>query len=174
MNAFDKHKALILGAAILATGAGAIGVGAAIAQESDDPVARDGALHRADWRGGHGDRGGRGGHRGGAELMGLLEEADADGDGAVTQAELDEYRAARVGAVDASGDGALDVDEFDTLYRELTRTRMGDAFQRLDEDGDGAITTEEMDARFGGLVERFDRDGDGALSEADRGRGRRS
>lgn len=98
-------------------------------------------------------------------MMGeLFSQIDTDGDGRITQAEIDAFRSARVGAADASGDGALSLDEFDTLYRELTRRQMVRAFQNLDTDGDGTISPAEMDARFGRLAERMDRNGDGALS----------
>jgi Ca2+-binding EF-hand superfamily protein len=98
----------------------------------------------------------------------LFEEIDADGDGAVTQAEIDAFRAAKVAGADTSGDGALSIEEFDTLYREFTRWRMVRAFQELDTDGDGVISQAEMDRRFGRVVEQMDRDGDGALTLQDR------
>ena len=180
MNVRNRKQALLASAVMLALGAGAIGTGVVVAQERGAENAvelrgRDAGLHKVDLRGGRGaHHDGFGGRHGGELMMGLFDEVDADGDGAVTQAEIDTYRDARVGAVDASGDGALDIDEFDTLYRELTRSRVVDAFQRLDEDGDGAITSEELDVRFGSIVERLDRNDDGALSVEDRGRRQRS
>lgn len=106
---------------------------------------------------------------GGEMLRTLFVQIDADGDGAVTQDEIDAFRAARVGEADASGDGALSIEEFDTLYRAFTRSRMVDMFQDFDADGDGVISVEEMDVRFGDVVDRMDRDGDGALTLRDRG-----
>lgn len=121
----------------------------------------------------HGKRGYHGHHygkRGGGEMFGaMFAKIDADGDGMVTQEEIDTYRAEKLTEFDASGDGALSIEEFDELYRELTRKRMVRAFQRLDADGDGVITAEEMDAQFGNIVERMDRDGSGALSLKGRG-----
>ncbi|WP_187429516.1 hypothetical protein ROLI_041120 [Roseobacter fucihabitans] len=115
----------------------------------------------------HGKR--RGGKRG--EMMRtLFSAADGDGDGALTQGEIDSYRAAKLSQADASGDGALSIAEFDTLYREITRTRMVDVFQDFDADGDGQISTQEMDARFGNVVQRMDRDDDGVLTLKERGR----
>ncbi|WP_198662730.1 EF-hand domain-containing protein [Primorskyibacter marinus] len=103
--------------------------------------------------------------RGGSEIFRtLFNEIDADGDGAVTQEEVDAYRATKVGEADTSGDGALSIEEFDTLYREFTRSRMVDAFQKLDANGDGVIDADELDTRFRDIVERMDRDGDGALT----------
>lgn len=121
----------------------------------------------------HGKRGYHGHHhgkRGGGEMFGaMFAKIDADGDGMVTQEEIDTYRAEKLTEFDTSGDGALSIEEFDELYRELTRSRMVRAFQRLDADGDGVITAEEMDAQFGNIVERMDRDGSGALSLKGRG-----
>lgn len=129
-------------------------------QRTDVRNSRDG--HRR-------DRGS--GRRGGSEMfLNLFNEVNANGDGSVTQAEIDSYRATKVGEADASGDGALSIEEFDTLYREFTRSRMVDTFQDFDADGDGVISAEEMDARLGGIVDRLDRDNDGELTIQDRGR----
>lgn len=122
---------------------------------------------RMEHRGDH-ERGERGEHRGGrggpAMFMDLFGQVDADGDGAVTQDEIDAFRTAKIGAADTSGDGALSIEEFETLYREFTRARMVDAFQSLDADGDGTITEAEIDNRVGFIVDRLDRDGDGVLT----------
>ena len=117
---------------------------------------------RADFRKGHGSRGGRG-------MFGqIMQKADADGDRAVTQAEIDTFRASLVEGADTSGEGDISLDEFEAIYLELTRERMVDAFQRLDADGDGVVTQAEMDNRFGNVVERMDRNGDGKLDRDDR------
>ncbi|MFP1631297.1 EF-hand domain-containing protein [Zhengella sp. ZM62] len=123
------------------------------------------------WGKHHGGRHGMGGH--GGMFRTLFTEVDADKDGKITQAEIDTFREAKVASADASGDGSLSIEEFDTLYREFTRSRMVDAFQRLDDDGDGQITRAELDARLANVVKFMDRNGDGALSMEDRGRGRR-
>ncbi|TCP38857.1 EF-hand domain-containing protein [Rhodovulum marinum] len=131
---------------------------------------RDAKVMRADFRGGdHGQRGDRGargprGAFGGEMVRTVFEAVDADGDGRVTRAEIDTYRAAQLAAADSSGDGALSIEEFDTLYRALTRARMVDAFQALDADGDGQIVAKEIDTRVSRIVERMDRDGDGVLT----------
>lgn len=156
--------------AMVLAGTGAL---VATAQTADDaaPTRAEEAAQPAQFRGGDREhRGGgarfaRGGHRGGGEMLRTLFDAvDTDGDGTVTQAEIDAYRAARLTEVDASGDGALSIEEFDTLYRAFTRSRMVDAFQELDADGDGVISADEMDSRVSGFVRRLDRDGDGELT----------
>ena len=136
-----------------------------------------GQMVKADYRG-HGERG-RGRSfdgrsydgRGGSDTMQqLFSQVDANGDGSITQEEVDAFRADKVSAVDTNGDGALSIEEFDTIYREMTRSRMVRAFQSLDADGDGIISSDEMDSRFGAIVKRMDRNGDGALSTEDRSR----
>lgn len=166
----------LLTTAFLATALAAGSVMIAGAQEtSDTPGSQpksEQSEHRADFRHGdrdkgHGERGRGHGrhHKGGSEMFRtLFVQVDADGDGSVTQVEIDTFRAAKVGEADSSGDGALSIEEFDTLYREFTRSRMVDAFQDLDADGDGVISAAEMDSRFGDIVERMDRDDDGALT----------
>jgi EF hand len=119
----------------------------------------------------HGPRGGMFGDGGMEENIRIIfMQVDANGDGSVTQDEIDSFRATKISEADVSGDGGLSIEEFDTLYREFTRERMVDAFQQLDADGDGAIVEEEMDRRFGGIVERMDRNDDGALSLQEHGR----
>lgn len=157
----------------------AVTAGTAIAASQDVPAdamnntpLASGQIVKADYRG-HGGRGHgySSGERGGSNMMQqLFTQIDANGDGSITQEEVDAFRADKVSAADTNGDGALSIEEFDTIYRELTRSRMVRAFQSLDPDGDGVISNKEMDSRFGAIVKRMDRDGDGALSVEDRSR----
>ncbi len=165
----------VLFATVLAITAGPA-IATAQTAPADDAGSAPAASAQTNMKGakGHRSRGHGHGHggRGGSEMMmQVFQQMDADGDGKVTQEEVDAFRAAQVAAADASGDGALSIEEFDTVYRDLTRTKMVRAFQRLDVDGDGIISADEMDNRFGSLVERMDRNDDGALSMEDRGRG---
>lgn len=125
---------------------------------------------RAEQDGRRGERR-RGGGQGRAMIRALFEAADTNDDDALTTEEIAAYRTARLSEVDVSGDGALSIEEFDNLYRDLTRARMVDAFQRLDADGDGQISPQEMDDRVARFVERMDRDGDGVLTLGRRGQG---
>ena len=127
----------------------------------------DARIVPAQFLGGKGSRGGRG-MRG--AMMGAFQDADADGNGALTQAEIDQFLATQLTNADADANGSVSLNEFQTIYAERTRPNMVDAFQRLDDDGDGQITSAELSDRFGTIVRRMDRNGDDALSMEDRGR----
>ena len=108
----------------------------------------------------------------GLTAMEVLNSIDADGDGKLTQAEIDKVRNDRHAAHDADGDGNLGLEEFAGLWHETTRPLTVRAFQMLDTDGDAIVTRAEFDRPLAGIVERFDRNGDGALSPDDRWRHR--
>lgn len=159
MNSSMIYRSGLLATAVLLTG-----MTLAVAQTATDttPVQAPQAKEmRVDFRM---ERGARGGG-----MMGrILQQADANGDRALTQDEIDTFRAALVANADASGDGNISLDEFETLYLEVTRARMVDAFQALDADGDGVVTQAESDARFGDIVDRMDRNQDGQFDRDDR------
>ena len=180
MSRIIPRALLIAAAPLLVTGV--LGAGAVALAQTADPgpqapgAEADARPLPAQFR--DGDRGGRHGHgqgrRGGllgafgpAGAADLFEAADGDGDGALTQAELDAFLAAQVSGADADGDGALALEEFAPLYFERMRPVMVDAFQALDEDGSGELAQAELDDRFGGVVARLDRDGDDALTLQD-------
>ena len=81
---------------------------------------------------------------------------DADGDGMLTAAELDNAKAARLGEIDTNGDGFISVDEMIALML--------------------ARNTDRIEARFEKLLQRADANGDGLLSIDELGdvRGRRA
>lgn len=136
----------------------------------DDPRRRvdgQGGYHMAEAARGqrHGGRGARRMHR----LEQMVETYDSDGDGRVTQEEVDTYRSERVGRFDSDGDGALTLEEYQALWLDAMRERMVDRFQYHDDDGDGRVTVDEFSSRTGNLVRARDRDGDGAVSYGDLG-----
>ena len=96
--------------------------------------------------------------------MEVFDAVDADGDGKLTQAEIDKARNDLHAAHDADGDGNLALEEFEGLWHETTRPLTVRAFQMLDTDGDAVITRAEYDRPLAGIVKRLDRDGDGSLS----------
>ena len=100
----------------------------------------------------------------GLMAMEMFDSIDADGDGMLTQAEIDKVRNDRHGAHDADGDGNLSLEEFAGVWHETTRPLTVRAFQMLDTDGNAVITRPEYDRPLANIVERLDRNDDGALS----------
>ena len=94
----------------------------------------------------------------------LFESFDANGDGRITQTEVDEVRQRRLEEFDTNGDGSLSLEEYQALWMEAVRERMVDRFQAHDDDGDGLVTAEEFNEQFSSIVSRVDRDGDGELT----------
>ncbi|ADZ71423.1 EF-hand domain-containing protein [Polymorphum gilvum] len=135
---------------------------------------------QADERGGWG--GGPGWHGFGAHhmVMGkmqrrgaerLFERFDVNGDGVVTQAEVDERVAARFAEADADSSGGVSLDEFKDHWIAQSRDRMVRGFQRLDRDGDGKVSRAEFDRISDRLFSRLDRDGNGELERVRPGQG---
>jgi EF hand len=102
----------------------------------------------------------------------MLETYDTDGDGSVSQAEVDEWRANRLREFDTDGDGQLSLDEYQALWLDAMRERMVDQFQAHDDDGDGQVTVDEFGQRTSRLVMMRDRNEDGVLNLDDTRRGR--
>ena len=133
---------------LLATGALALGAAAFAGA-----TLADGAWGRHHGSGHYGARG-----------MALFERFDANADGRLTQAEIDEVRQSRLAEFDQDGDGSLTLEEYQALWLDAMRERMVDRFQAHDDDGDGLVTAEEFGEPFNRMVRRFDRDGDGELT----------
>ena len=111
--------------------------------------------------------GGWGGHHGWGRHGGavfLFEQYDANQDGRLTQAEIDQVRQSRLAEFDRDGDGKLTLEEYQALWMAAMRERMVDRFQSHDDDGDGLVTVEEFTEPFDRVIVRFDRNGDGELT----------
>ena len=115
---------------------------------------------------GHGKHGG---HRKMRRAQRMIETYDTDGDGSITQAEVDTFRADRLKEFDGDSDGALTLEEYQALWLDAMREKMVDRFQHHDDDGDGKITVEEFSSRTKDMVRMRDRNGDGAFSFDDLG-----
>ncbi len=98
-----------------------------------------------------------------------FETFDTDGDGQITQAEVDAHRQARFAEVDTDGDNQVSRDEFLSHSARQAGDRAGRMFDRLDADGDGLLSRDLAEQRAPGrdIVTRLDTDGDGAVSEAE-------
>ena len=128
--------------------------------------ARDGFRQYASYRGhGHGGPGFMGGHRGGQMASKMFEKIDANQDGAVTKAEIENFRKQNFTNHDRNGDGKLALEEFQGLWTEFTRQGMVRAFQRLDADGDGGVTNEETANPLNRMMSWADRNDDGKITK---------
>ncbi len=133
----------------------------------------------ADERGHHGRFGisqgddGRDFRRGRGRGAAMIENFDSNGDGQLTQAEIDAVRADRFAEFDTDGNGELTLSEYEALWLDAMRERMVDRFQSLDDDGDAIVTTGEFVDPFAAVVSRMDRNDDGVLSLDDMRRGGR-
>ncbi len=126
-----------------------------------------GATSSTDARDGFGRRGVSGGPGR------IIEQFDANSDGAVTQKEIDATRTQSFEQYDSNGDGSLSLEEYEPLWREQSRPRMVDRFQSFDDDGSGNVTSEEFDAPTANLVPRLDENDDGEVTPDEMGpRGR--
>ncbi|WP_210527122.1 EF-hand domain-containing protein [Rubellimicrobium arenae] len=117
---------------------------------------------------GRGPMGGRG-----VDALGLapLPTYDTDGNGIVTQAEIEAKRSERFATADADGDGALSPQELialeDAIRQEMRLARAAEQIRRMDDNGDSLLQTEEMEARtprLAPLFDRLDTDGDDGIS----------
>ncbi len=104
-----------------------------------------------------------------------FQELDADGNGQVTQAEIQSHQARLLNDHDADRDGGLSLEEYESVWLAQSRNRMVRRFQRLDADGNGTVTTAEMERMGERMLTRADRNSDGAISQDElrgpRGRG---
>ncbi len=118
----------------------------------------------------HGKQRGPGGGPGDliANVRHLMATFDTDGDGIVTQEELNAVRAEELATYDANGDGVLSLEEFQALWLAHLFEQMVDQFQALDADGDGLITEEEFSAALANILRRLNQAGDGGRGAGDR------
>ena len=109
-------------------------------------------------------------HRGGPRQM--LEQVDANADGAVTKAEIEAHRTDKFASADTNGDNLVSAAEFEEFAIAECERKQAERRAKLDTNGDGMITADEHaaadDKRVDRLFERMDADGDGVITEAER------
>jgi Ca2+-binding EF-hand superfamily protein len=111
----------------------------------------------------------------------MFERLDTDGDGKITQQELQAVHHERFSRADVNNDGKVTRDEFmASRTGQGRRPERGEAmFRRLDADNDGVVTRAESDARSHPRLSKLDANGDGVITrdeaaqarQAKRGRG---
>ena len=96
-----------------------------------------------------------------------LIEADTDGDGNVTKAEIKANQEANLIKYDTSNDGQLSLEEYKPLWIDRHNRRIVGAFQALDANGNGQVSDAEYKRVFNSIVARMDRNEDGVISKDD-------
>jgi len=104
---------------------------------------------------------------GGQGMRPSFEELDADGNGEITQAEMDAMKAARFAKVDTNGDGQLSLEELTARGVQKAATHAEKMLERRDANGDGVLSADELSKphRSGKMFDRFDADGSGTISQ---------
>ena len=100
----------------------------------------------------------------------LIETFDTNGDGKVTQVEIDTARKERLTRFDKDGNGELNLEEYAALWADAMRQSMVRQFQANDRDGNASITVAEFAVRYQDVVRDLDRNGDGELTKTNCGR----
>ena len=101
-----------------------------------------------------------------------FEELDANGDGALTEAEMQAHRAARFAAMVSDGNGSLNADELTAAAAQRQAKRAARMIERVDANGDGELSAQELAEmgnmrRGGDRFGRLDTDRDGVVTTAE-------
>jgi len=96
-----------------------------------------------------------------------FEQLDSNGDGQITQDELQARGAARFAEADSNGDGALSRAELEAQASERMASRIDRMMERLDSNGDGQLSQDEMQSRRdpSRMFARLDTDESGGISQ---------
>ncbi|WP_171115060.1 EF-hand domain-containing protein [Ruegeria sp. HKCCA5463] len=96
-----------------------------------------------------------------------FQELDADGDGQVTQQEMEAHRTARFTEADTNGDGKLSQEEMQAAAQKKASDRVARMFENNDANKDGFLSQDELPKprRADKMFDRMDADNSGGISE---------
>ncbi len=96
-----------------------------------------------------------------------FQELDANGDGQLTQEEMEAHRAQRFSKADTDGDGKLSVEEMQAAVQQKANERVTKLFEKHDANKDGFLSEDELPKprRAGKMFDRIDADNSGTISE---------
>ncbi len=100
------------------------------------------------------------------QLLANFSQVDANGDGALSQAEYRNLQIAQWPQVDRNGDGFLTVDDFPRIAAGRAKTQLAE-IAYLDANGDGRISQSEFVDGEAPLFRRADGNGDGMLTRSE-------
>lgn len=95
--------------------------------------------------------------------MEMLQQADANRDGAVSRAEFLAARQSRFARMDRNGDGYFSMDDIPRLARKRAGDRIGQLMSSFDANHDGRLSRDEFVDGPTRLFDLGDRDGNGRL-----------
>ena len=93
-----------------------------------------------------------------------FQRIDTDGDGRISNAESEAFRADRFRKLDADADGFVTKAEMPDRKKRKRSAGLEKRFGKLDADGNGTVEKAEYDAMADSRFERMDSNGDGALT----------
>lgn len=96
-----------------------------------------------------------------------FQELDANGDGQVTQQEMEAHRTERFAAADTDGDGQLSLEEMQAAAQKKANDRVTKMFENNDANKDGFLSQDELPKPRRGdkMFDRMDADNSGGISE---------
>ncbi|MEM0990559.1 MAG: hypothetical protein AAGK00_16950 [Pseudomonadota bacterium] len=97
----------------------------------------------------------------------MFDRIDLNGDGTITQAEMEDFSAERFVAMDVNGDGLVSLTEMEEASKRRSADRAGRRFERLAADGNGVVDRSELLIRVAERFERLDADGNGAVTKTE-------